>query len=191
MKILFVLSIAVSISALAADPEWKYQKIDNPLQGKSYDQFVLIGTYVTAPTLKSADAQPRIVIECERKLKSAYVDVGTLVERTGVAETGFLSSGSGTRVELRWDDKKSPDKASWEISNDGHAAFMRNSTGDMKAELTKVLTGSPYAKRNTLDPKNLIRNLYVGILEAAGNQVIMHFEMPRDASQIAEKCDLK
>jgi hypothetical protein len=185
-KLLSAVSLACLLAAsMAAEDKatmWRYSHQNDPLEGKSFDQFILIGDYIQAPEVNAVQA-PRIVIQCDdRKVTRAWLDVGGVVKTSHVETIPFQGTLVESRVEMRWDDKKSPDTFYATISNDHTALFLYKAAG-----VGQLLTGKRSSK---VAAKDLIHSLYLGVVEAAGNKIVMHFDMPADASQLIEKCGL-
>lgn len=183
---LISLGILFAATSSEAQSEWIHTTHADPLQAKPVDIFTLPGTYVTPPETQSARA-PRLVIRCDHKFIDGYLHVGGVVERVSAVKTvlGYVATlADGAEVEMRGDDQKAPITVYWKLSNDFQALFFPNAKF-----LAEVLTGKRSGKIS--DSRQLIRSLYIGVTEAIGGRILMHFDMPTDTSELVMACHLR
>ena len=164
----------------AAAPEWAHTKESNPLYGKSFDRFTLVGKYFKAPSI-NADEKPKLTIGCiGGKLAAAEFFTGALVRPSGTLS--LLNRVPQAEVEMRIDEKKT-NKIWLEISNNGKTLFFD------KIQLIQFLTGKMLGHPS--NSGSLSRHLVLGVVEEAENQVIAEFEMPRNATEMSQACSLE
>lgn len=157
---------------------WEKSKWENPLYGKSFDQFILSGRYLTPPSTVGPDA-PRLVVHCaNRKFASGEFMLGAVAQHSG---TKSLKGSWQSQVDMRLDDRKKTEDW-WEYSNDGKTLFFDGN------QLDKLLTGKLLGHPSK-DP--LTKRVILGVTEAFGNEVIVQFDMPADQSEIIEMCGLE
>ncbi|MGH9446024.1 MAG: hypothetical protein ACRD3O_09885 [Terriglobia bacterium] len=180
-----MLVLIFAAAASAGPPQWRYSKLDDPLHGTLFDQFVLAGTYTTPPSRATADF-PALVVQCSKgRFREGSLDVGAVVEFLTYPDGQFahrLKGVTQAEVEMRWDGKKSG-VAHWEISNNGQRLFFDH------YDLIQLMTGSLFGHPSV--PGRLAHALYLGVEEAAGNEIVMQFGLPQDDTQIVSACRLE
>jgi hypothetical protein len=178
MRILRIASLfLVGASALAAQ-SWERSKWENPLYGKTFDQFVLEGRYLTPPSSVEPSA-PRLVIHCANsKFASGEFMLGAVAQHSG---TKSLKGAWQSQVDMRLDDGKKTEDW-WEYSNDGKTLFFD------KTQLDKLMTGKLLGHPSK---DKLTQRVILGVVETFGNEIIVQFDMPPDQSEIIGACGLE
>jgi hypothetical protein len=170
---LFVLAASV----LAAQ-SWERSKWENPLYGKTFDQFILRGRYLTPPSTVGLD-EPRLVVHCSAgKFASGEFMLGAVAQHSG---TKSLKGAWQSQVDMRLDERKKTEDF-WEYSNDGKTLFFD------RDQLDKLLTGKLLGHPSK---DELTKQVILGVTEALGNEVIVQFDMPVDQSEIIQACGLE
>jgi hypothetical protein len=164
MRTLRIASLFLVGASVLIAQSWERSKWENPLYGKSFDQFVLKGQYLTPPSMIGPDG-PRLVVHCANgKFASGEFMLGAVAQHSG---TKSLKGAWQSQVDMRLDDRKKTEDW-WEYSNDGKTLFFD------KTQFDKLLTGK-----------------ILGVTEALGNEVIVQFDMPASQSDIIEACGLE
>jgi hypothetical protein len=177
-----LLSASVLMFAQTTDsvskPEWHHSVEENPLYGKSFDRFTLAGTYFKAPSTPGSETS-KLIVSCEKgKFASGEFSLGAVAKYSGLHS---LKGAQQAQVDLRIDDRKKT--AEWlEISNDRKTLFFD------KIQLIQFMTGKMLGHPS--DNNSLTHRLVLGVVEELGNEVIVTFEMPADASEMVRSCSL-
>lgn len=160
-------------------PEWRHSKEYSPLYGKSFDRFTLTGTYFKAPSTSGSEP-PKLIVGCMNgKFATGEFSVGAVARFAG---TRSLKGVLQAQLDMRIDEKKKTEE--WlEVSNDGKTLFFD------RIRLIQFMTGRLLG--HPADSSTLTHRLILGVVEAFGNEVIVQFDMPEEASEMAEVCGLE
>jgi hypothetical protein len=185
-KRILVIVLVLALKMFAQnEARWEYRQND-ALQGKTFDELILDGTYVKPPTSGNSET-PRILVRCEnKKFRRGYLLVGGVAEHTGIWEGHTARSFKGkpqAQVEIRWDEERKAVSEFWELSDDRRSLLFD------KQQLVKLMTGRSLG--DPTDPQALLPMLYLGVVEAGANQIVMRFNMPRDPKQLVKLCGLQ
>jgi hypothetical protein len=178
MRTLRIASLFLVGASVLIAQSWERSKWENPLYGKSFDQFVLKGQYLTPPSMIGPDG-PRLVVHCANgKFASGEFMLGAVAQHSG---TKSLKGAWQSQVDMRLDDRKKTEDW-WEYSNDGKTLFFD------KTQFDKLLTGKLLGHPSK---DELTKRVILGVTEALGNEVIVQFDMPASQSDIIEACGLE
>jgi hypothetical protein len=187
ISLLSVLALGMSLRAMGQDaPAWLYAHKEEPMTGKSYDAFILAGSYITPPTVAAARV-PSIIVECaEGKFRTAGLSVGAVVAALPF-QPGF-SAPNEVNVDQRLDENK-PSTGQWKRSSD-----FKTLTFD-EFSPTKLLTGLQLwgsGGKLWAVPANrtFVKRVRLSVEEVSAGPVIMQFDMPRDSTQLIQSCGL-
>ena len=172
------MAAAIAFGPVLLAQSWERSKGENPLYGKTYDQFILNGRYLTPPSTVGSET-PRLVVHCGAgKFASGEFMLGAVAQHSG---TKSLKGAWQSQVDMRLDERKKTEDF-WEYSNDGKTLFFDRDQLDRL--LTRKLLGHP-------SKDELTKRVILGVTEALGNEVIVQFDMPADQSEIIEACGLE
>jgi hypothetical protein len=182
----FVIVLVLGLKMFAQnEARWEYRQND-AWQGKTFDALILDGTYIKPPSSGTSET-PRILIRCEnKKFRRGYLLIGGVAEHAGGWEGHTARSFKGkpqAQVEMRWDEKRTAVSDFWELSDDRRSLLFD------KQQLVKLMTGRSLG--DPTDPQALLPVLYLGVVEAGANQIVMRFNMPRDPKQLVNLCGLQ
>ena len=172
------MAAAIAFGPVLLAQSWERSKGENPLYGKTYDQFILNGRYLTPPSTVGSET-PRLVVHCGAgKFASGEFMLGAVAQHSG---TKSLKGAWQSQVDMRLDERKKTEDF-WEYSNDGKTLFFD------RDQLDRLLTGKLLGHPSK---DELTKRVILGVTEALGNEVIVQFDMPADQSEIIEACGLE
>jgi len=159
--------------------QWvRTEKID-AFSGTSYAEFVLTGTFLSAPQNHS-DGPPLLVLHCKKgehhNGKNVYD--GSLLSAQLTVGTVLGSQQSGVAAMYRLDDGK-PQTEVWSISTSGTVAFFNQMTLD-------TLLYSHYLPHRA-DSNPPVKKAVIAVDEAFAARVVMQFDMP-DPKEVEQVC---
>lgn len=103
--------IAACVSAVAQEPAaWQYSKTDDPLHGKTHDNLILHGKYLTPPNIAAPGFSPAIVVTCyDGKVEQNFLAVGAVVNSEILYRTEARMDGKKANF---WPESVSTDRQS-------------------------------------------------------------------------------
>jgi len=178
MKTGTLASLLLASVVVAAPPGWQYSKSENPLDGKQFDEFTLVGQYLRAPSVSGRNP-PELRVHCAKgKFAGGEFDLGAVAQHSG---TKSLKGAWQAQVDMRLDERKK-EQDFWEYSNDQQTLFFDGRQLDHL--MTGKLLGHPMK-----DP--LVKRVILGVIEALGNEVIVQFDMPADQTEMISACGIE
>ncbi len=178
MRALRIATLFVLAASVLVAQSWERSKWENPLYGKTFDQFILNGRYLTPPSVVGPNA-PSLVVHCsDGKFASGEFMLGAVAQPSG---TKSLKGAWQSQVDMRLDERKKTEDY-WEYSNDGKTLFFD------RDQLDKLLTGKLLGHPSK---DELTKRVILGVVEAFGNEIIVQFDMPSDQSDIINACGLE
>jgi hypothetical protein len=158
-----------------SSPEWRQSRKNDLLHAIAYDEFVLDGKYLTAPAHTDKQA-PSIVLDCEGgHFLQGHLEVGAFVGRSR-RHTPLFDTFGMARLERRRDGGQH-DSVYSDTSNNGQAVFL---------DLLDFLYGHFVAHKE--GKGELVHQWIYGVVEDAGDQIRMQFDMPEDQSLVLDSC---
>jgi len=183
MKCRFAIVVALLGSTLCSGQTWKDTPTTDPLRGTNYDQFELVGKYLTAPRNASPDSTPSLIVRCQKDPKAFHGHargkfIGGYIYTQSVVDSGAGGSEGSVRVQYRRDDGKLQD-AFWSHSTDFSSVFFQD------IDFNTIMFGHFMPHKEGTGPQT--HKLVVGMQEFLGTEIVVQFDLPEDAD-VLETC---
>ena len=165
----------------AQDAAWKHSQATDPRRG-AYDEFTLVGKYVTLP-VHPASGPPSLQVTCSGgKFFSGEFRTQIAVQ-TQPGARSFRGNPQARVIIRRVSYGVKPDNDWWELDKNGQTLYFDTRQFD------KLLTGNRIGTPQ--DPKSLLHNVVLGVTELFDNPVVVRFDMPDDMTEMLEACGWK
>ncbi|MBV9762098.1 MAG: hypothetical protein JO340_16155 [Acidobacteriaceae bacterium] len=172
-----VLALLATSALRAAD--WSYSKWTNPMSGKLLDRFALQGRYLSRPAL-AEDGTPSLLAFCsEGQFRNGEFQLGAVAQPV---VTYSLKGAPQAQIHMRI-GSHAVETGFWEYSNNGQVLFFDRNQFD------KLLTGKLLGHPSRAG--SLVSAVVLGVVESAGNEVVVQFDMPANDSALISECGLE
>jgi hypothetical protein len=175
---LWMIALVVSIVINGCAQEWKSTAKVDPLTGKSYTLYVLMGKFLTPPS-QGNGTPPSISLRCDpsshhSRISGKFID-GFIIVNTIID----IKNGDVNTVQYRLDDGKLQTAYGIGYSTDYRAISLENMF------LDNLLWGHmiPH-KPHTNDQ---VHKVVIAVQEHLAGQIVMEFDMP-DAEGVGAAC---
>ena len=179
LAVFVLITFATSGVSQPAAHEWRATTKSDPLTGKSYTLYELIGTFLTPPA--HGDGKPPFIsLSCDPSAKHGTIS-GRLIDGFIVVNAVIdIKNGDTTTVQYRLDNGKLQDANSMVgYSTDYQAIHLDN------LFVNNLLWGHMVFHKPGKGDQ--VHKVVIGVQEHLGGMVVMQFDMP-DAKEVGAAC---